>query len=85
MAKKHFVFDLDVTLALVDHRRSLLDSERPDWHSFNEASLLDPPSAAVVSVARALARDYELWIVSGRCVTSFQLTCWLFLMIAIAW
>ena len=66
MAKKRFVFDLDGTLALVDHRRPLLDSERPDWHSFNKASLFDPPSSAVVSVARALARDYELWIVSGR-------------------
>lgn len=64
--KNRYVFDLDGTLALVEHRRPLLDGERPDWHSFNKASMFDPPSEAVIRVARALAVDYDLWIVSGR-------------------
>lgn len=66
MKKNRYLFDLDGTLALVDHRRPALDSARPDWHAFNKASLFDPPNEAVVRVARALAEKYELWIVSGR-------------------
>ncbi len=69
MNKNRYVFDLDGTLALVDHRRGALSGERPDWHSFNKASLLDPPNSAVVQVAQALfdsAQGYELWITSGR-------------------
>lgn len=65
--KIRYVFDLDGTLADVAHRRSLLDGERPDWHSFNKASLLDPPQEAVANVLRSLFDiGYEIWIVSGR-------------------
>ena len=64
--KNRYVFDLDGTLASVEHRRPALAGERPDWHAFNKASLFDPPAEAVVRVARALAEHYELWIVSGR-------------------
>lgn len=65
--KNTYVFDMDGTLALVDHRRGLLDGERPDWHSFNKASLLDPPNDAVANVLRALFdAGFEIWIVSGR-------------------
>lgn len=64
--RNRYVFDLDGTLALVDHRRPALDGNSPDWHSFNKASLFDPPSDAVVRVARALMVDYDIWIVSGR-------------------
>ena len=65
--KHTYVFDLDGTLALVDHRRDLLAGDKPDWHSFNKASLLDPPNEAVASVLRALFdAGYEIWIVSGR-------------------
>jgi len=66
MTKNRYVFDLDGTLAQVDHRRPALEGDRPDWHSFNKASLFDPPADAVVNVARALDPHYELWIVSGR-------------------
>ena len=65
--KNTYVFDLDGTLALVDHRRALLDGDKPDWHSFNKASLLDPPNEAVSHVLRSLfATGFEIWIVSGR-------------------
>ena len=65
---KHiYVFDMDGTLALVDHRRALVRGDKPDWHSFNKASLLDPPNEAVANVLRALfAAGYRIWIVSGR-------------------
>lgn len=67
--KNRYIFDLDGTLALVDHRRPALQGARPDWHSFNKASLMDPPNEAVVRVARALfdcSVGYEVWITSGR-------------------
>ncbi len=63
---ERYVFDLDGTLASVDHRRPALEGEHPDWHAFNKASLFDSPAEAVVRVARALADHYEIWIVSGR-------------------
>ncbi|MEM1229852.1 MAG: hypothetical protein AAGI15_04895 [Pseudomonadota bacterium] len=62
-----YLFDLDGTLALVDHRRALLAGDRPDWHSFNKASLFDPPNDAVAAVLRSLFdHGYQIWIVSGR-------------------
>ena len=65
--KNIYVFDLDGTLALVDHRRGLLEGEKPDWHSFNKASLFDPPNEAVANVLRALFdAGFQIWIVSGR-------------------
>ena len=65
--KQTYVFDMDGTLALVDHRRDLLAGDRPDWHSFNKAALLDPPNEAVANVLWALfAAGYQIWIVSGR-------------------
>ena len=65
--KRIYVFDMDGTLALVDHRRALVRGDKPDWHSFNKASLLDPPNEPVANVLRALfAADYRIWIVSGR-------------------
>lgn len=64
---KTYVFDMDGTLALVDHRRGLLDGKKPDWHSFSKASLLDPPNEAVINVLRSLfAAGFQIWIVSGR-------------------
>ena len=65
--KNTYIFDMDGTLALVDHRRGLLDGARPDWHSFNKASLLDPPNEAVSNVLRALyTAGFQIRIVSGR-------------------
>ena len=65
--RNRYVFDLDGTLALVEHRRPLLDQEEPDWHSFHQASLFDAPNEPVVRVLRALhAAGYEIWISSAR-------------------
>ncbi len=66
-SKNTYIFDMDGTLALVEHRRGLLRGGRPDWHSFNKASLLDPPNEAVANVLRALFdAGYQIWIVSAR-------------------
>lgn len=77
--RRSYVFDMDGTLALVEHRRGLLEGGRPDWHSFNKAALLDPPNEAVANVLRALYdAEYEIWIVSGRSdVAALETRGWL--------
>ena len=46
---------------------ALLAGDRPDWHSFNKASLFDSPNDAVANVLRSLFdHGYQIWIVSGR-------------------
>ena len=62
------LFDIDGTLALIDHRRPLLKGEKPDWRSFNSKMGDDTPNNAVVDLYRTLwdSRKYQLILVSGR-------------------
>lgn len=62
------LFDIDGTLALIDHRRPLLDGERPDWRSFNKLMGDDTPNRPVVELYNALwdSKKYQLILVSGR-------------------
>lgn len=65
--KDVIVFDLDGTLALVDHRTHHIRGKEKDWKAFYEACDQDEPYEAVLAVARALVLNgYKLWIVSGR-------------------
>jgi phosphoglycolate phosphatase-like HAD superfamily hydrolase len=62
-----FVFDLDGTLADVDHRRHLVNGPKPDWPSFYRACVNDTPKAAVISALQAhLASGHGVEIWSGR-------------------
>ena len=61
------IFDLDGTLALIDHRTHHIRGKEKDWKAFYEACDQDEPYEAVLAVARALVLNgYKLWIVSGR-------------------
>jgi hypothetical protein len=61
------VFDLDGTLALIDHRRHLLDGTNEGWRAFYAACPDDAPNMAVILMYHALRQlRYEMWIVSGR-------------------
>jgi phosphoglycolate phosphatase-like HAD superfamily hydrolase len=61
------IFDLDGTLALIEHRVHYITGEKPDWTAFYAACAHDFPNSPIITVYRALARQgYELWIVSGR-------------------
>src|SRR4051812_33760219 len=61
--KPLYIFDLDGTLALTDHRRGLL----PDWPAFYRACTGDTPNAPVVRTLKELRRaGAEIWIWSGR-------------------
>ena len=65
---KTVIFDIDGTLADIEHRRGFLDGERPDWHRFNEAMGEDTPNVPVVELYQTLwsSGAYDLQIVTGR-------------------
>lgn len=63
------IFDLDGTLADIDHRRHLVREKPKRWRAFFEASVHDRPNVPVITAYRAFQRsglDYRLWIFSGR-------------------
>jgi phosphoglycolate phosphatase-like HAD superfamily hydrolase len=61
------VFDLDGTLALIEHRRHYVAGKKKKWREFFAASVHDAPNEPIIEVDRALHRTgHEIWIVSGR-------------------
>ena len=61
------IFDLDGTLALIEHRRHHISGKEKDWKAFYEACDQDDPFEAVIAMLRALRHcGYKIWIVSGR-------------------
>lgn len=79
MKKDIVIFDLDGTLALIDHRLPLISGTEKDWDAFFRACEADPPYEAVCAMARALLLNgYKLWIVSGRSdAVRHQTVAWL--------
>lgn len=67
MSYSLIVFDLDGTLANIDHRKHLIEGDHKDWDSFFKACSEDTPNQAVVDVLWALSRQgYAIHIVSSR-------------------
>ncbi len=60
--KRVYVFDIDGTIANLEHRLHLL----PNWDAFFDACDDDAPIGHIIDVARALGRDNEIVYVSGR-------------------
>lgn len=62
-----YIFDLDGTLALIDHRRHFVESPSPDWTAFYAACVDDKPNEPVLEVLYRLSQTgAEIWIFSGR-------------------
>lgn len=65
--KPIYVFDLDGTIALIEHRLCHIKGPVKDWKSFFAACIYDTPNEPVVAVLQALhQRNAEIWVVSGR-------------------
>jgi phosphoglycolate phosphatase-like HAD superfamily hydrolase len=64
--RPYAVIDIDGVLADVRHRLSHLASRPKDWDGFFAAAPRDPPLAEGLAVARHLAVDHQLVILSGR-------------------
>ncbi len=67
--KPLYIFDLDGTLALIQHRRHFVERERgkQDWQGFYAACVDDEPHGPVLRVMESLRQTgAEIWIFSGR-------------------
>lgn len=62
------IFDLDGTLANINHRRIHLSTTNTDWKAFNSAMGDDVPNKPIVDLYKTLwdSQRYQLVIVSGR-------------------
>ena len=64
--KPLYIFDLDGTLALIDHRRHFINDKPARWKEFFAACVKDEPNAPVIRVMEALRLVGDVWIFSGR-------------------
>ena len=61
------IFDLDGTLALVDHRRHFVERPAKDWDAFYRACVGDSPNNPIIMLTRLLyIKNIEVRIWSGR-------------------
>lgn len=66
--KQLVLFDIDGTLANIEHRRHLVQGDKPDWGKFFKLMGDDAPNRPVVGLYNALKASghYDLVIVSAR-------------------
>lgn len=67
--KPLYIFDLDGTLALIDHRRPILHAKNdPDmWRRFYAACDKDTPNTPVIDTMKRLRESgADVWVFSGR-------------------
>jgi phosphoglycolate phosphatase-like HAD superfamily hydrolase len=61
-----FVFDLDGTLCDVSHRRQWVATKPKNWDAWNAGISEDKPNTPVLETLRALSRQFDIVLVSGR-------------------
>lgn len=62
-----YIFDLDGTLADIEHRRHWVEQKPPDWAGFFRACVDDTPNWPVISTMLTLLdKGCDVWIWSGR-------------------
>lgn len=65
--KPLYIFDLDGTLSLTEHRLHYIQGKTKNWDAFFLASKDDGVNLPIATIFRALRQaDREVWIVSGR-------------------
>jgi hypothetical protein len=69
MSRPLYIFDLDGTLALIEHRRHIIEDPARDdskWRRFYAACDRDLPNEPVIRVMESLRLFADVWIFSGR-------------------
>lgn len=61
-----YIFDLDGTLALIEHRRHFVENRANRWKEFFEACVDDAPNYSVIDTMNRLRRTSDIWVFSGR-------------------
>lgn len=66
--KPLYIFDLDGTLASIEHRKHMLDDKHDNnrWRRFYAACDKDTPIPAVIATMERLRHFADVWIFSGR-------------------
>lgn len=74
--KKTIIFDIDGTIADIKHRRTFLESDIPNWKSFNEHMGHDAVNHPIAELYRTLwaSNKYNIILVSGRSESYRKLT-----------
>jgi len=63
----HVIFDLDGTLANIDHRRHLVTNGNSNWDKFHQECIHDTVVNPVKQIFDLLQKHgYQMWIFSGR-------------------
>lgn len=78
--QKAFVFDLDGTLANLDHRLPYIENKPKNWGAFNAKVYEDKVIQSVFRVLESLKNDYKIIFLTGRegsdrCMTAT--VCWI--------
>lgn len=60
------IFDLDGTIADIEHRQHYVQGKKKKWRDFFAACIDDKPHEAVVIILQALYPLFQIYIVSGR-------------------
>ncbi len=67
MNKDIVIFDLDGTIANIDHRKHLIEGKEKDWNAFYLACHADEPNWPVIHALRSFRFNYyKIYIFSGR-------------------
>jgi len=66
MGRKSVIFDLDGTLANVDHRTHLVRRPKPEWDEFFKALVQDTPNQWCVDLLNGMRQGFNIIILSGR-------------------
>lgn len=62
-----YIFDLDGTLADIEHRLHFIQQEKKDWRSFFSECVNDKPIQSVLQTLHTLRKGRaEIWVWSGR-------------------
>lgn len=65
--KKIVVFNLDGTIANIEHRVHFIQGEKKDWVSFFSACIHDKPIPWMIEIMRCFDQlNYMIYIVTGR-------------------
>ena len=60
------LFDIDGTLANIEHRVHFVSGKKKDFDAFNEAMVDDVPNKPIVALLNSLEHKYQIVFVTGR-------------------
>jgi hypothetical protein len=64
--KELYIFDIDGTLANLEHRLHFIKQKSPDWDSFHNNVIYDKPIRSVIKTCQMLSTFCDIWYFTGR-------------------